>query len=224
MMNKEIKITLPFYKIVYSIFFIVILSIIRGVTYTYEIGSALEPPMAILAAVLFADTYVQEIVSKRSEVQRLYPMKKRTYSIMKRMMIQGGFLSMLAVIGYGLFFVFQNPLIYGMEQADMGKEMEQFIICLVAMMITLGFWGILSNTLSCIFRNMWVGIAGCLIIWLITNSSFGAKHFGPWNLFSYTFRNIENSSDFNWMYGKIMCICFCIIMLKVLPKILKKRG
>lgn len=59
-MGKEIKICLPFYKYAYSLFFIAVLSIIRGVIYTNEVGIALEPPIALLSAVFYGDTYVQE--------------------------------------------------------------------------------------------------------------------------------------------------------------------
>lgn len=75
-MKKEMKIVLPLYKIAYAFSFIVILSLIRGVVFTNEIGLSIEGPFAILTAVFCADTYVQEITSKRSEVQRLYQMKK----------------------------------------------------------------------------------------------------------------------------------------------------
>lgn len=49
-MRKEIKICLPLYKMAYAVFFTAILSIVRGVFYSYEIGIALEAPMALLAA------------------------------------------------------------------------------------------------------------------------------------------------------------------------------
>ena len=88
-MKKEMKIVLPFYKIAYAVSFVVILSVIRAVVFTYEIGLSIEPPFAILTAVFCADTYVQEITSNRSEVQRLYQIKKRIYSIIQRLMIQG---------------------------------------------------------------------------------------------------------------------------------------
>ena len=66
-MKKEMKIVLPFYKIAYAVSFVVILSVIRAVVFTYEIGLSIEPPFAILTAVFCADTYVQEITSNRSE-------------------------------------------------------------------------------------------------------------------------------------------------------------
>ena len=47
-MKKEMKIVLPFYKIAYAVSFVVILSVIRAVVFTYEIGLSIEPPFAIL--------------------------------------------------------------------------------------------------------------------------------------------------------------------------------
>ncbi len=225
-MKHEIKISLPLYKIVYAAFFVVVLSLVRGVVYTFEIGIALEAPMAILAASFCADTYTQEIISKRSEVQRLCPMKKRMYCIYRRIVIQEIFLLAVAVIGYGLFFLFQNPRTIVVEQniTENATEMQSFLIYFAAIAVTLCFWGLLSNLLSCIFRNMWMGIAGCLILWLITCSSFGDRYFGAWNLFSYTFRDVENSSDFSWICGKIVCICIGMTVVAILPKIIEKRG
>lgn len=214
-MVKEIKISLPVYKIAYSLFFIVILSLIRGVTLSYEVGIALEAPMAMLAAAFCADTYAQELASKRSEVWRLYPIRKSVCSVMKRMLIQEIFLFLLAVTGYALFFVFQKPFM-----ADWG----QFLVYLPAIAITLCFWGNLSNILAGIFRSMWVGIGGCLVLWIITNSSVGDRYLGSWNLFSYTFRDVENSGDLSWMWGKLLCICFSFIMMALLPQILERRG
>lgn len=219
-MRKEIRIVLPFYKIAYSVSFIVLLSLIRGVTHTYEIGIAIEAPMAILATVFCADTYVQEIISKRSEIHRLYPIKKRVYSILERTFIQEIFLLLLSVIGYGFFFVFQNPVTHPVT----GSEMRQLLIYLVAVAVTIFFWGILANILSMLFRNMWMGIGGCLLVWLATDSTWGDKCLRGWNLFSYTFRDLEKSGDISWLYGKILCICIGLILLVVLPKIVRKRG
>ena len=45
------KIVLPFYKIAYAVSFVVILSLIRGVVFTNEIGLSVEGPFAILTVV-----------------------------------------------------------------------------------------------------------------------------------------------------------------------------
>ena len=218
-MKKELKIVLPFYKVAYAISFVVILSLIRGVTYTHEVGIAIEAPFAILTAVC-ADTYVQEIRSKRFEVHRLYPLKKRFFSMTKRLVIQELFLLLLAVAGYGLFFVFQKP----MTHPGTKSEWTQFAAYFFGITVTVFFWSVLANTLSMVLRNMWMGIGGCLIIWIATNSTGGDKLLGAWNLFSYSFRNIENATDFTWMYGKVLCLGIGLILLAALPEIIRKRG
>lgn len=222
--NIEIKLSLPLYKIAYSLFFVVILSIIRGVSFTYEIGIALEAPLAIMAAVFCADTYTQEIVSKRSEIERLYPMKNRVASMLKRMMIQEIYLLILAVAGYGMFYIFQRPFPPYASQSKVEYELIMFIVYVAAIAVTLNFWGILSHTLSCLFRNIWAGTGCCFILWIMTNSAFGDRLLGKWNLFSYTFRNIENSRDFSWICGKTVCVILSMIMAAVIPAIIKKRG
>ena len=219
-MKKEIKIILPLYKIAYAVAFIIILGLIRRVTYTHEVGVAMEAPFAILTAVFCADTYVQEIISKRSEVHRLYPIKKRVFSIRNRIIIQEVFLIILAMLGYGLFFIFQNPDIHPTTKS----EFTQFFIYFFAISVTAFFWGILVNTLSMMFRNMWMGIGSCLLIWVATNSSEADKFLGAWNVFSYSFRDIENATDITWLYGKGLCICIGLILLLALPKIVRKRG
>lgn len=112
MIMTERKISLPAYKLAYAFCFVVILSLIRGINFSYEIGIAMEAPMAILAMVFCADTYTQEITSKRSEIHRLYPMKKRLVSMGIRMLVQEIVLFALSAIGYGMFYSFQLSLIH----------------------------------------------------------------------------------------------------------------
>ena len=222
--KSEMKISLPLQKQVYAAFFVVILSLVRVVIYSDEIGIALEAPVAILTMTFCADTYTQEITGRRSEIQRLYPMRKRICSIYRRIIIQDIFLLVMASAGYGLFFLFQNPQTGRLDQSSLESETGSFIVYLAAVAVTIGFWGLLSNLLSCLFRNMWMGIAGCLILWLITNSSVGDRYLGAWNLFSYSFRKLENNGDFSWICGKIVCICIGIMVVTVLPVIIEKSG
>lgn len=224
MMRKEIKICLPFYKIVYSVFFIFVLSLVRGVNFTFEIGIALEPPLAILAAVFCADTYVQEIMSKRSEVEKLCPMKNRIISIFRRVGVQEVYLLLLAAAGYGMFYIIQRPVVFYGLQSETGDEVHQFFVYIAAVTAALLFWGLLSLVLSCLFRNIWAGIGGCLVLWIVTDSQLGENILGKWNLFSYSFRNAEDSQDMGWICGKMICAAFCIIMIVLLPKIIEKRG
>lgn len=224
MIMTESKISLPAYKLAYAFCFVVILSLIRGITFSYEIGVAMEAPMAILAMVFCADTYTQEITSKRSEIHHLYPMKRRLSSIGMRMVIQEIVLFVLSAVGYGMFYSFQPPQsLYNAGQSTQ-SELQMFFIFLAAMAVTLCFWGILSNLLACLFRNMWVGIGCGIVLWLATNSTLGEKVLGNWNLFSYAFRNVMDSQDLGWLYGKALCLLLCVIMALLMPQIIKKRG
>ncbi len=72
----------------------------------------------------------------------------------------------------------------------------------MAVSITIFFWGNLVNTIAMLFGNMWIGIGGCLLIWLATDSTWGDKYLRGWNLFSYTFRDLEKNGDILWLYGK----------------------
>ena len=67
------------------------------------------------------------------------------------MMIQEVFLLLLAVLGYGLFFVFQKPVTHPVTES----EMLQFIAYFLAIVVTIFFWGILANTFSQYLDGDW---------------------------------------------------------------------
>lgn len=79
MMKQDLKISLPVYKIGYSLAFIVILSCVHSVVYVNEIGPAIDGKMAVLTLVFCADTYLIERQSRRREVFRLYLIKNQYY-------------------------------------------------------------------------------------------------------------------------------------------------
>ena len=218
----EAKISFPIYKVIYSVFFTVILSIIRGVSFTNEIGGTLEPQMGILAAVFCSDIYVQEVTSGRWEINRLYPMKNRMGGIWRRMAVQETYLFLLGLAGYGLIYLLQNPIPYW--QGEWGKEILLFLIYIPAMAGTIIFWGMLSNVVACIFRNMWAGAGISLVLWIAVNSTYGDRIMGIWNPFSYTFRDIENIEDLSWIWGKILWLFGTMLLGVVLKRLIKKRG
>lgn len=218
----EAKISFPIYKVIYSVFFTVILSIIRGVSFTNEIGGTLEPQMGILAAVFCADIYVQEVASGRWEINRLYPMKNRMGGIWRRIAVQETYLFLLGLAGYGLIYLLQNPIPYW--QGEWGKEILLFLIYIPAMAGTIIFWGMLSNVVACIFRNMWAGAGISLVLWIAVNSTYGDRIMGIWSPFSYTFRDIEDIGNLSWILGKILWLFGTILLGVVLKRLIKKRG
>lgn len=217
-MKTEMKICLPRYKLAYSIFFIIILSLVRGIGYTYEIGIAMETPVAFLTIVFCVDTYLSERMNKRGDIFGLYSIKNRTKTIRKRVLIQFIYLFVISICGYGLFWV-KHPL-----NEQVKNESLLVIQFGVAIAMTIFFWGMLSMTISNLVQNMWGGIGIPFILWLGFNSKGGSEFWGKWNVFSYTFRGIKHLYDWNWIYGKIIPMLFVMMMFLAIPTILKKRG
>ena len=221
-MRTEWKICLPCYKMGYALFAVVILSFVRGVSSACEVGIALEGPRALLAVVFCGETYVQEITAGRWEIQRLYPIRNRVCSVGRRMLLQETFLLLLALSSFWLFLLVQRP-------RDMEEVPRLFVAYGLTVWVTVIFWGILSHTLSCLFRSQWVGMALCLLLWICTNSSSGDRLFGKWNLFSYTFHGLGkatgagNGGSFDWLCGKLLCLILSGLMMAGMSRLLKKR-
>lgn len=217
-MKNEIKIMLPLYKIIYPIFFVIFLTIFRGVADTREIGITLDPMLAALTIVFMADTYLIEDREQRGELFALYSLNKKRMMIYKRVFVQFVYLFLLAAIGYFLFFI-QNPSI-----GDLGNEKKMYLEYLFAVGSSILFWGIMSITISNWFQNIWCGIGISLIIWLVLNSTIGNTLFGKYNVFSYVFRSYEQGVGGEWMLGKgIGGILAFLMIFIILPKTMKRR-
>ena len=61
-MRYELKITLPIYKIVYSIAFMVIIVLVSPINSFSGIITAVEPNVALLAGVFMADNYYKGLL------------------------------------------------------------------------------------------------------------------------------------------------------------------
>ena len=134
---------MPYYKIAYSIAFVVILSAIQPVVYANEIGGAVERAVSLLAVVFCADTYLVEVQSKRSQAGVVY----------KRLFVQVAYLIGISLLAYGLFY-WQKPVNLT-EELDGGAL---FGIYCIAIPGTVLFWSVLSVTVSNLVRNRWIGM------------------------------------------------------------------
>ena len=63
-MRYELKITLPIYKILYSLAFMVIIVLVSPINSFSGIITAVEPNVALLASVFMADNYYKEYVGE----------------------------------------------------------------------------------------------------------------------------------------------------------------
>lgn len=218
-MKKDLKICLPLYKIIYSLAFALILSLIRGVAYMDEIGGAMEPAIAMLTIVFCSDTYLMEVQGRRGEVFHLYEGKRKMAVILRRLAVQILYLIGVSIVGYGFFVFFKKPVIlYGEAPAVI------FTMFMVAMAGTVLFWSVVSMTICNLWRNVWAGIGTTLVLWLLLGSQVGEKALGKWNIFSYMFCPIEQINSLNWLYGEIAGIVIAVILMGLIPAILKKRG
>lgn len=222
-MRTEMKIVLPLWKMASAFCFVLVLSLVRGVSYADEVGLALEPPLAALAVAFVSDTCVRERVSKRSEVWKLYSLEKKKRAVFRRMAVQEIFLLLLAVSGYGMFFMFQQPAaVY-----DTKPAVTAFFFYLLAIAVTLVFWGMLSLLLSCVCKSQWAAIGGGMVLWITVNSVAGDACLGKWNPFSYTFREIgagiSGGETLSWLCGKMLCILLCGAMAVAFPAVWERR-
>ena len=218
-MKKEVKICMPYYKIAYSIAFVVILSAIQPVVYANEIGQAVERAVSLLAVVFCADTYLVEVQSKRSEVFCLYNLKKQAGVVYKRLFVQVAYLIGISLLAYGLFY-WQKPVNLT-EELDGGAL---FGIYCIAIPGTVLFWSVLSVTVSNLVRNRWIGMGVVLLFWFFSISGKATQFLKNWGPFSYGTCDFGKLTEWRWLGGKVLCVVFAGMMLAFVPKILKKRG
>lgn len=218
-MKQEIKICLPGYKIWYALFYVGMLSLIRGIADVEEIGIALDANLALLAIVFCAETYMMEHSGERWEVFSLFPLRNRSRAVYRRFVIQIAYLCLLSYLGYFLFY-WQRPVLRG----------ENSLILLygsyfLAVTVTVLFWGIFSMTMANLFQNTWMGIGLSLVVWLVINSKTAIKVLGDFSVFAYSLSsNPYTKGDFSWLWGKAVAAVFALFMLAAVPYILKKRG
>ena len=97
-MRYELKITLPIYKIVYSIAFIVIIVLVSPINSFSGIITAVEPNVALLAGVFMADNYYKEYVGERVAVFYRYPIRKKYISMLVRTLLSWLYLLILVAV------------------------------------------------------------------------------------------------------------------------------
>ena len=217
-LKKDWKICLPPYKMLYSLLFIVILSLIRGISDVYEIGGAVDSYMALLAIIICSDVYVMEYRGKRWEVFSLFPLGSKVKAVYRRLGSQILYLSLLSYVGYWFFF-WQKPL----NQFEISPFLL-YGMFLAAAATSIAFWGTLSMTLSNLCRNMWAGVGISMILWMGINSKRGAEVLGDFNVFAFSFCDAQEFTKWNWMWGKGTALLIAAVMLAAVPIILKKSG
>lgn len=217
-MKQDMKICLPVYKIIYSVVFMVLLSLVRGVSTVNEIGVALDANTALLAIVFCAETHVMDKRGGRWEIFALFPEKNKVKAVRRRLMIQNVYLYVIACIGF-FFYFWQKPMY--MEGDSLIYEYAMYVFAVVC---TIFFWSTLAMSISNIFGTQWTGIGVCVILWMTVNSTFGEAALGKFNIFAYGLQSADAADSISWIWGKILGMLLALIMAGMIPYILKKRG
>ena len=216
-MRDEIKIMLPPYKIIYSVLTILLLPIVRGISDTTEIGGVIDVMMSVLTMVMIADTYLVEKREQRWEIISLLPIKSRKRMVYMRLIVEFVYIFFLAAIGYFAFFIWKP------EMRDFYRELWNYFEYLMAVGISIVFWGTLILVLANLNGNIWRGIGAGLVLWLYLISTYGSKILGRYNVFSYVFAGTDSKIT-DWIPGKVIGLLIAgILGIFILPRTLEFR-
>ena len=150
-MRYELKITLPIYKIVYSIAFMVIIVLVSPINSFSGIITAVEPNVALLAGVFMADNYYKEYVGERVAVFYRYPIRKKYISMLVRTLLSWLYLLILVAVFYWGFVWWYRP-----------SNFSQ---------ITIFFAGVFSFTITNVIQKIGIGIGVTFFLWLFLTST-----------------------------------------------------
>lgn len=215
-MRHNIKIALTGVKVCYSVSFMIILALIRGVSYPEEIGMAMDANVALLAIIFCSDVYYQEISDNRWEVFNLLPRRNRFQTICQRLLLQVIYLGILSGLNYWVFYV---HFITHRSEVNMLPYLTAVLACSASIL----FFGTLSFTLVNVFKNLWGGIGGTFLIWITLNSTIGKRIPDCINVFAYgNSQDLEVRTD--WITGKLVAVIASIILIYCNRKLLVWKG
>ena len=216
-MTDEIKIMLPPYKIIYSVLIVLFLPIVRGISSTDEIGPVMDIMISALTMVMIADTYLVEKREQRWEIVSLFSIRNRKKMIYTRLIVQFIYIFLLAAAGYFMFFIWKPIL------QDLRCEMLTYLKYLLAVGISMVFWGVAVLVSANLTGNIWKGIGMVLVMWGVLLSTHSNRILGRFNVFAYAIADNENGIT-DWLPGKIIGLLIAVIIGSfILPKKLEFR-
>ncbi len=212
-LKYNIKIALTRMKVCYSVSFMIILALIRGVSHPEEIGIAMDTNVALLAIIFCSDVYYQEIYENRWENINLLPKKNRFSTIFQRLLIQFIYLISLCAINYWVFYI--RFISYRGEV----NLIHIYITAIFACSASILFFGVLSFTFVNLLRNLWAGIGATFLVWITLNSTFGKRIPSFINVFAYGINHsFEIQTD--WIIGKLTAIIASILLIYINKELL----
>jgi hypothetical protein len=190
---------------------------VRGISETDEIGSTMDIMMAVLTMVMIADTYLIEKREQRWEIISLFSINSRKRMVYMRLIVQFIYIFLFAAIGYFTFFIWKPVL------QEFHYEVLRYFEYMLAVGITIVFWGVLVLVMANVTGNIWKGIGAGLVLWSYLISTFGSRILGRYNVFAYVFAETD-SGIAGWILGKMIGFLIAgILFFFVLPQTLEFR-
>jgi len=218
-LKYNLKIVLSRVKVCYSISYVVIFALIRGVSSPEEIGAVMDAGVALLAIIFCSDAYYQEVQENRWEAFNLIPNRNRYKTICQRLLLQMIYLSILISLGYWLFYL--KMITFGTD----ANLLLIYITAVLACSASVLFFGTLSFTMVNAFKNVWGGIGVTFLIWISLNSTFGKDIPIYLNVFGYTFREDMGISR-DLIIEKLVAVTISILLIYSNRRLLvsKRKG
>lgn len=207
-MKYNCKISLPIYKIAYSIIYIIALVFLKQIAFIEDIGPVLDIFMPFLAIIFSADIYYQEVSNNRAEIMQLVPDKKWFNTMCQRLLISILFITILAIASYWLYYGYQPRTLSGKS------DFLIFLFALLAIFCSITFFSILSFTVVNVSKNILVGMGISIVVWMVLSSSIKEQIPDMINIFAYC-KDSRNYSELGgeWIVGGIIYVMFSIILL-----------
>lgn len=159
-MKYDIKISLPLYKVLYGLAFMIIIVFVRGISSASEIVAALEPNLALLAGVFMSDNYYTEYRSGRIQVFYRYPLRKKYISVVGRCLVNWVYLLLLVIMAYGGFICIYRPMNFTST-----SDVTLFINTILVSGISALFMGSMAFTITNFTQSIGAGISIMFFIW-----------------------------------------------------------
>ena len=196
-MKCNFKISLPLYKLLYSMVFMFVMALIRPTVTPVEILTVIEPNLCFLAIVFVADIYYKAVV--------------------QRFLIDFVYLILLDLIFYWIYILLQNSNLFTEEIISIYGY--SILMCFMTVL----FFASLSVTMVNFFQNMWFGLAISLAVWFVFNTK--VKEYLPTvlNIFAYKITPEINGGITPYFFSRALYMVVGIVML-IMNYLLVKRS
>lgn len=178
-MRYNLKISLPLYKILYSIAYMFLFVLLRPTVTVNEIMVVIEPNICFLALIFVSDIYYCEFRDCRIDVFYMLPNGQKYKTILQRFAVDIGYLMLLVMIFFWIYVIFQK------NNYISGDVLPVYSSTIFSCFMTILFFSALSYTLVNGLQNLWLGLGISATIWLLFNTKF--KEYIPMclNIFAY---------------------------------------